>query len=176
MGRFLTAHSRLEQLDIPEKWVLIDNQLYEDDDGQIYLCPRNTVTDGFTIPSIFTFIAGSKMKWDTRASSQHDFECLYHKCIKVLLPEHQLRKMRLLHTLGSMEVCEDIPTEYLFTQDTTFNETNDRFLRMLLSVHSIPAWRAKLLRFGVNFNVGWLDKPHHFDKNLIYKVNYELLA
>lgn len=175
MGKFLTAHSRLEQLDIPEKWKTLDNQLYKDDCGRIFLCPRNTITDGYTIPWFVSWIAGSKMQWDTRASSQHDFECYYHRYIQVLLTEHELRKMRLLHTYNSMEVCEDIPLEYLMPKIATFRDTNERFLEMLLSVQTIPKWRATILSSGVYLNAKWLLEPYHFDKNMIYKVNYALL-
>lgn len=175
MGSFLTAHSRLEQLNIPDKWKTVDNQLYRDYDGSIYLCPRNTITDGYTIPEVLAFFAGSKMKWDTRASSQHDFECYYHKAIKVLLTEYELRKMGLLHLYNNMTVCEDIPLEFLIIHDTKFTDTNSKFLRMVECVQNIPKWRAKLMGYAVNFNVGWLKKPYYFDKYMIYKVNYGLL-
>lgn len=175
MGKFLTGHSRLEQLDFHEMWKLLDNQLYKDDDGTIYLCPRNLLTDGFSIPNLLSIFAGSKMKFDTRASSQHDFECYYHKKVIVNLTEVELRKMLLLRAHNDIEICEDIPVEYLTVKDTTFNETNNRFLRMLQSVHSISAWQAKKLRFGVNFNIGWLFKPNTFNIDEIYEVDYGLL-
>lgn len=176
MGKFLTAHSRLQQLDIPGKWKTVDNQIYENDFGQLFLCPRNTITDGYTIPSIFSVIAGDKMKWDTRASSQHDFECLYHKYIQILLTSKELSNMGLLHSLDSMIVCEDIPKEYLMIRETTFNETNTRFLNMLQSFQTIPKWRAKLMGYAVNLNAGWVMKPHHYDRNMIYFTDYSVLG
>ena len=175
MGKFLTSHSRLEQLDIPEKWKTVDNLLYKCNDGKIILCPRNTITDGYTIPSVVAWFAGSKMKWDTRASSQHDFECYYHKYIQVMLTEFELRKIRLLHSANSIEICENIPLEYLCTKNTTFCETNERFLEMLYSVQSIPEWRKKILGYGVYLNANWIREPYHWDKNMAYKVNYGLL-
>lgn len=175
MGKFLTSHSRLEQLSIPDKWKIIDNQLYKDNSGRIFLCPRNTITDGYTIPNYVSWIAGHKMQWDVRASSQHDFECYYHKYIQVLLTEFELRKMRLLRASGSLEICEDIPLEYLMVKHTSFRNTNDRFLEMLLTLHNIPEWRAKMLGYAVNLNAKWLLEPYHFDKYSTYKVNYALL-
>ena len=175
MSNFITAHSRMEQLNIPNKWKTIDNLLYKDYDGSIYLCPRNTITDGFSIPEFVSFIAGSRMKWDTRASSQHDFECYYHKVIKVLLTEYELRKMGLLHLHNDITVCENIPIQFLITYDTGFRETNSRFLRMLRTIQSIPEWRAKMMGYAVNLNIDWILKVHNFDINKIYEVNYELL-
>lgn len=176
MGKFLTAHSRMEQLNTPGKWKLIDNQLYKDDDGTIYICPRNYITDGFTIPEIVSVIAGSKMKWDTRCSSQHDFECSYGIYLQVNLTEFSLRKKGYLHLHNNLDVCEDIPLEHLIIKPTTFTQTNKRFLRMLQSVQSIPAWRAKMMGYAVNLNLGWFMPKHLFDEDCIYEVDYALLA
>lgn len=175
MGQFLTAHSRLEQLNTPGKWKLIDNQLYKDDDGTIYLCPRNYITDGFTIPNWLSFLAGSKMNYDTRASSQHDFECSYHKVILVNMSENRLRSMGLLHASNGIEVCENIPLKFLSIKDTTFLETNGRFVRMLQSVNNIPKWRKTLFKKGVNLNIGWIFSKHILSKSKIYEVDYGLL-
>ena len=172
---FLTSHSRFEQLNTPEKWKLIDNQLYKDDDGSIYLCPRNYITDGFTIPNFLSVVAGSKMNYDTRASSQHDFECSYHCAIRVNMSEHRLRKMGLLTTSNGLNVCENIPQKYLTIQSMTFEETNKRFVRMLQSVNNIPNWRRFLIGKAVSLNVAWLFSKHNYDKSKLYEVDYELL-
>ena len=42
MGKFLTDKSRLGQTNIEGIWYTLDNQLYKDDDGTIYLTPRNS--------------------------------------------------------------------------------------------------------------------------------------
>ena len=175
MGKFLTSYSRLQQTGYPEKWKLIDNQLYKDDDGTIYLCPRNYITDGFTIPKTLQIVAGSKMEYDTRASSQHDFECSYHKVIIIDATENKLRRMKLLHVANGMDVCEDIPIDLLKIKDTTFKKTNDRFIRMLASVNNIPNWRRFLIGHAVSLNASWLIVKHELDVNLIYKVDYGLL-
>ena len=41
MGIWLTDESRLEKSPTPNKWFLLDNELYKDDDGAIYLFPIN---------------------------------------------------------------------------------------------------------------------------------------
>lgn len=175
MGKFLTAHTRIEQLNTPEKWKLLDNQLYKDDDGTIYLCPRNYITDGFTIPKTLQIVAGGKMEYDTRASSQHDFECSYHKVIVINMSEQKLRLKRFLHVVNGMDVCENIPIEFLSVRDTTFRQTNDRFMRMLASVNNIPKWRKFLIGNAVNLNVSWMLSRHELDINRLYEVDYGLL-
>lgn len=175
MGKFITSHSRFEQTNIPEKWKLIDNQIYQDDDGTLYLCPRNYITDGFTIPSWLAFIAGSKMKYDTRASSEHDFECSYHKVIVINITEQKLRSMGLLYAYNGLSVCDNIPLKFLSIKDTTFLETNKRFLRMLQSVNNIPEWRIELMAKAVNLNASWLWVKHELDLNRLYEVDYSLL-
>lgn len=175
MGKFLTSHSRIEQLDIPEMWKMLDNQLYKDDDGTIYLCPRNYLTDGYSIPDAVAWVAGSKMKWDTRCSCEHDFECSYHKVIVVDLTEQQLRDRGYLRLYDGIEVCDNIPLEFLKIRATTFAQTNARFMRMMQTVNSIPPWRARMMGYAVNLNYGWLKRPHELDEERIYEVDYGLL-
>lgn len=174
--RFITASSRFEQLPVPEKWKLLDNQLYLDDNGDIILCPRNYITDGFTIPHILSVIAGSKMQYDTRASSQHDFECSYGKVIKVLLTEQELLNMKLLHVYRGMFVCEDIPLEYLEAQKTTFRETNARFARMLKTCKNISKLRYNLITKAVYLNASWMLAKHKLNMDELYEVDYGLLV
>lgn len=176
MGKFLTAHSRMEQLSTPEKWKLLDNQLFLDENNEIILCPRNYITDGFTIPNILSVIAGSKMQYDTRASSQHDFECSYGKVIKVHLTEQELLNMKLLHVHNGMLVCENIPLEYLEAQKTTFRETNARFARMLKTCKNISKLRYNLITKAVYLNASWILAKHKLDMEELYEVDYGLLV
>ena len=44
---FLTSNARIEQTDVPGIWQTIDNQLYKDVDGSIYLVPRYYKTDNY---------------------------------------------------------------------------------------------------------------------------------
>ena len=93
---FLTGKSRFEQTYPCGLWKTLDNQLYQDKDDTIYLVPRNFQTDGYTIPNWIAWLGGSKMEWDTRCSTQHDFECRYHQVIIVELTVAQLKKMKIL--------------------------------------------------------------------------------
>lgn len=172
MGKFLTDKSRIAQTNIEGIWYTLDNQLYKDDDGKIYLAPRNTLTDGYTIPEFVTSLVGGKMKHDIRCSIQHDWECYYHKTLLVNLTEFQLKKHRFLHYEKDMWVCENIPFELLTLKDTTFRETNDRFMRMLKSLTNINKVTGWLIGSAVNLNVGWLKEPHTLHKDRLYRIDY----
>lgn len=69
----------------------------------------------------------------------------------------------------SITICENIPVEYLEVVKTTFNQTNSRFKRMMKAVNCIKAWRLNMMRFGVNFNIGWLFPKPMFDLSKLYK-------
>lgn len=173
MSEFLTSKSRLVQTNIEGIWYTLDNQLYKDYDGNIFITPRLTLTDGYTIPSVFHFLVGGKFMHDVRACIQHDFECYYHKVIKVNLSIVQLRKERLLKYENDLWVCEDIPLEFLSVQDTTFKETNQRFKRMLKCLYNMSKWQKTLIGNAVNFNIGWLKEPHELHLDRLYRIDYE---
>lgn len=170
---FLTSKSRLGQTNIEGIWYTLDNQLFKDFDGNIYLTPRNTLTDGYTIPSIFHFLVGGKFMHDVRACIQHDFECYHRKVLKVKLSIFELRKSRLLRYENDMWICEDIPLQFLSIEDTTFQQTNERFRRMLDCLPNIKGWQRKLIGSAVNFNVGWLKEPHTLHTDRLYRIDYE---
>jgi hypothetical protein len=71
-----------------------------------------------------------------------------------------------------MWVCENIPFELLTLKDTTFRETNDRFMRMLKSLTNINKVTGWLIGSAVNLNVGWLKEPHTFYKDRLYRIDY----
>lgn len=167
--KWLTDHSRLEQTEENGIWKTLDNQLFEDEDGTIYLAPRKTLTDGYTIPNWLAWLGGSKMEWDTRCSTQHDLECKYAQVIKVNLSEWQLRRMKILRIHKDKTICENIPIEHLEVAKTTFKQTNDRFKRMMITSYNIPKWRVNLMRFAVNFNFGWHSSKKNINLNKIYK-------
>ena len=50
--KWLTHKSRLEQTDECNDWILLDNEIYKDDDGSIYITPRNYKTDNYTVPDL----------------------------------------------------------------------------------------------------------------------------
>lgn len=175
MSEFLTTKSRIGQTSIEGYWYTLDNQLYKDYDGCIYLTPRNTFTDGYTIPAIFHLIAGDNFNHDLRACTQHDYECVYHKALKVNLSIFQLRQMELLRYKGNMTICEDIPLEYIEIVDTSFNDTNARFRRMLDCLENMSEWQKVIIGNAVNFNLMWLFSKRELHTDLIYKFDYEQL-
>ena len=175
MGKFLTSKSRIEQTAIEGIWYTLDNQLYKDDDGTIYLTPRNTLTDGYTTPQFLTPIVGGRYDHDVRCCVGHDFECYYRKVITVNLTEFQLKKLRFLHcNKDNKWVCENIPLELLTIKDTTFRETNKRFMRMLKSVSNMSKMDTFLIGNAVNLNIGWwLKEPHTLHTDRLYRIDYE---
>lgn len=50
MGYFITGNTINIQTDKPLIHKALNNQLYMDDDGTIYLCPKKQEYDGYTIP------------------------------------------------------------------------------------------------------------------------------
>lgn len=172
---FLTSNARIEQTDVAGVWQTIDNQLFEDEDGKIYLVPRYYKTDNYTIPDWIAWLAGNKSKWDVRPSHFHDFGCQFHALIQVKLNEIQLRQRRLLKVKNNKIICENIPIKHLevVKKDKWFIDCF--FKRMMKSANNIPAWRVNLMRCGVFFNVGWLATyKNEINLNELYKVSNEL--
>lgn len=170
---FLTSTPDIRQTRIEGIWYTLQNQLFKDIDGNIYLAPRCTLTDGFSIPKAFHIIAGGMFEHNISPAVQHDWECYYHKAIKVNLSVAELRKMQLLKYESGMWICEDIPLEYLTVIDTTFEETNARFRRMLQCLTNIAQWKREIIGKAVNLNVGWLKEPHTLHKDRLYRIDYE---
>lgn len=176
--KFLTYFSEMGQTAEPNIWITLHNQLYKDQDGAIYLVPRYFLSDSYTIPDWLAWLGGGKMKWDNRPAIGHDFDCKFHQCIKVHLTENELREKGILrhHTkvIGDeyfvIPVCEDIPIEFLSIEPVTFNQANSKFKRMMLATENLKKWRVNLMRFAVNFNIGWLKSgKEKIDLNRIYK-------
>lgn len=149
MGYFLTSPALTEQL--PEKgmYKLLSNELYQDDDGSIYLAWRGFKTDNFTWIK--------KGDWDIRCSHLHDVGCKYHQMVKVRLTERQLRSMRLLHTVHNKLICDDIPAKYLKVIDVSGHWINNLFYRMLRDADCprTPKYIQFAYRAGVSFNINW---------------------
>jgi hypothetical protein len=83
--------------------------------------------------------------------------------------------MGLLYVYNGLSVCDNIPLKFLSIKDTTFIETNKRFLRMLQSINTIPEWRIELMAKAVNLNASWLWVKHELDLTRLYEVDYGLL-
>ena len=172
MAEFLTSTPDIRQTKVEGIWYTLQNQLFKDDDGRIFLAPRCTLTDGYSIPKIFHPIAGGMFQHNISPAVQHDWECYYHLAIVVNLNTIQLRKSRLLKYENDIWVCDDIPLEYLTFVETTFDETNDRFRRMLKCLRNIPKWQRTLIGNSVNLNIGWMKNPCELHKDRLYRIDY----
>ena len=166
---FLTANARMEQTAKPGIWQTIDNQLFKDEDGTIYLVPRYYKTDNYTIPDWIAWLGGNKSKWDVRPSHFHDFGCEYHALIEVKLNELQLRQKRLLKVKDNKIICENIPVKFLKIVKKNKWFVDCMFKRMMKVANNIPAWRINLMRGAVFLNYGWLKNYYNdFDLEGIY--------
>ena len=172
MGRFLTSTERIERYD-DGLYIILDNMLYQDDNGTIYLVPRNFVTDNYSIPNWTAWIVGDSAERDLRPSWIHDFICAYHKAIKVKLTRADLINKGYYHPHYSAYrdkgylVCEDIPKRYLELVPFTKGEANDLLGR---AMEGLKVPRRKAIRIGVafNFNWYWTKKPYHW--GMLYEV------
>lgn len=151
MGRFLTSASATKQL--PEKgmYCLINNELYLDDDGSIYLAWRGFKTDQFT------WIA--KANWDTRCAHIHDVGCKYHQVVKVKLSEKELLREGYLRYINKNIICRNLPEHILEVKDVSGTWINNLFYRMLRDADcpKTPKYIQLLYRAGVSFNIGWFS-------------------
>ena len=168
--KWITDNSRIEKLSEANKWRMIDNELFQDEDGSIYLTPRNYETDNYTIPDWVAWLGGNKSKWDIRPSHIHDFGCQYHQLIRVKLNETGLRRLRYLRVNKNKLICEDIPTKFLELIPVTKWEIDCLFKRAMKATGTIPAHIYNLYRGGVFFNFGWLGNHPPFDLSKIYTV------
>lgn len=154
MGRFITAKSRIEQVDVPGYWKTLDNELYLDDDGSLYLTPRYFWSDGYTFPGLIMMLLGDHHKYDVRAAHGHDLFCRFHQRIRVGLTLTKLKLMGYLRLHDNKVVCDDIPLEYLIIEPITKTWADNCFKRMMKAC-DIPRIKRNIIRFGVFFNLNW---------------------
>lgn len=178
MGRFLTQKVRMEQCHQRRYWHTLDNELYKDDDGTIYIVPRHFKTDNFTIPSWVAFLAGSPVDFRVEPSHVHDIQCDFHKVIYVILTEEELKEKGYLRFSEKRQlwVCENIPKEFLATKPISKAEANNMLWRSL-GATSIPMINRILIRAGVTFNIGWiidslLHRVPEVDLDRFYDLDY----
>ncbi len=178
MCRFLTGPARLQQTEIKRVWKLLDNEIFKDYKGNVYLTPRNMLSDNYTIPMWVSVIAGSPVDYDTRASHLHDLCCYLHEAVMVSLTEEELIEKGYLRysEKNKMWVCEDIPEEYLFTKKVSKFEANN-ILYECMEVAGVPFFSRIIIRLGVAFNVGWyfdllFGKIFEVDFKRIYKGEF----
>jgi len=178
LGRFITGKAATEQSDKDGLWYTLHNQLFMDEDGQLYLVPRNFKTDGYTIPLWIAWLGGGKMQWDIRPAIEHDFECKFHQEILVKLTIYELMQKGLIRNKTvddrGILICENIPAEYLELRKVNFSQVNGKFKRMMKATNCIKSWRINMMRFCVNFNPGWIaTRNNSFDLANIYKKGCE---
>lgn len=163
MGKFLTSPARVQQVPKKGMYKILDNELYKDDDGYIYLAWRNFNTDNFT------WIDSSD--WDVRCSHIHDVGCLYHQVVRLRINEQQLRALRLLRERKGLTVCDDIPEKYLEVVKVSGHWINNLFYRMLRNADCpiTPKYIQILYRMGVSLNLSWFWTGK---KNIVLKDLY----
>lgn len=158
---WLTSKSCIIQSEIGE-FVTTHNQLYEDKDGTIYLVPRFTQTDGYTIP-----LGINRTKYDIRPSTLHDIGCRYHKLIKINIDKDTLIEKYFINKNNKI-ICKDIDIEDLLLIDVKFNQLNNIFYNSMVDL-DIPKYKAIEYRIGVEFNIGYIfTKNNKLDINKIY--------
>lgn len=166
MGEFLTAASRIEQLSRKGMYKLLDNELYKDDDGAIYLVWRGFETDNFT------WINSGD--YDIRCSHLHDEGCKYHQIIRLrwFVNESFLKQNKYLRVHNGKMVCEDIPRRLLMVMDVSGHWINNLFYRMLKAADcpKTPRKIQLLYRAGVSLNFGWFKSgKEKINLNRIYE-------
>jgi len=174
LGRFITGKAATQQSDSDGKSYTLHNQLFIDEDSQIYLVPRYFQTDGYTIPTWISILGGEKMQWDIRPAIGHDFECKFHQELVVKLSFIQLCELGFIKNITVEDkgilICKNIPPEYLELRKATFKNVNAKFKRMMKATQCIKQWRLNLMFWAVHLNAGWLTtKNNRFDINEIYK-------
>ena len=155
---WLTSKSLILQSDTGE-YITSKNQVYEDRDGSLYLVPRNTSTDGYTIP-----FGINRTKYDIRPATLHDIGCRYHKLIKINLDKDTLLNNYIVNRNNKIR-CKDIPIDNLELIDIKFNQLNNIFYNSMVDL-DIPKPVAIKYRIGVEFNIGYI-----FTRNNILDIN-----
>lgn len=174
-ARFLTDKSRLGHLD-KDLYYCLDNVLYQDSDGSIYLVPRGFVTDLYSIPNCTAWLVGDSAGRDPRPALVHDFGCAYHQLLKVrgltvndLIVYGYLTKHYCEIQEKDLQVCHNIPKEFLQLVDVTKGSVND-LLGRAMECTNIPTLERKKIRAGVtlNFNYFWTGQKYNWDT--LYKI------
>ncbi len=156
MGQYLTNKVRLEQTSKKRVFRILDNELYKDDDGTIYIVPRFFCTDNYTIPLWVSFIGGSPVDYRVEPSHLHDLACYSFYVVYTILNEDELKEKGYYRysTSRQLWVCENIPKEYLSMKKVSKKEANDLLYRAMKAA-GIPLLKRIIVRIGVFFNIGW---------------------
>ena len=158
---WLTSKGSVVQHDLPNKVITTTNQLLYSN-GVVYIIPRGTVTDNYSIP-----LGINKSKYDVRPSHLHDIGCYYHKVLVVDLPLYKIDKY--IDYKDGIKICMDIPIEYIKIMPVRFNQCNNLLYDGMRASTTIPSYADKLYRFAVNFNINWLfTGKEQLHKDLVY--------
>lgn len=169
---FITGLARMEHTGINGVWRILDNQLFKNG-NDLYIIPRNFLTDNYTIPNWITWLAGAGDDYDVRPSHFHDFGCWFHSMVKVDADLEYLEQIGIVRNKlckdGKMRViCDDIPTQFLVTVPMKKKEVDNLFKEMMIATGNITKFTASKLRAGVFFNIGWLFTNHSIDYEKFY--------
>ena len=157
MGQYLTNKVRLEQTNKKRVFRTLDNELYKDDDGTIYIVPRFFCTDNYTIPLWISWLGGSPVDYRVEPSHLHDLCCYSFSVVFITLTEEELKEKGYYRFSDSrqMWVCENVPKEFLSIKRVTKKEANDLLYRAMRAAN-IPLFKRCIVRGGVFFNIGWM--------------------
>lgn len=156
MAEYLTQKVRLVQTDRKRIWRTLDNELFLDDDGYIYIVPRYMCTDNYTIPMWVAWIAGSPVDYRVEPSHIHDLACYSLAVVYTTLTKEELIEKGYYRYSEKLKlwVCEDIPKEYLAIRTMTKAQANNLLGRAMRAA-KVPFRQRVITRLGVCFNFGW---------------------
>ena len=156
MGEYLTERVRLEQTEKKRVFRTLDNELYKDDDGTIYIVPRYFCTDNYTIPMWVSWLGGSPVDYRVEPSHLHDLGCYCLAVVYTVLSEEELKEKGYYRYSIARQLwaCDNIPSEFLRIKFVNKKEANDLLYRAMRAA-GIPLLKRCLIRAGVFFNIGW---------------------
>ena len=156
MGILLTDKVRIEQTSKKRIFKLLDNELYQDDDGYIYIVPRYFQTDNYSIPLWVAPLGGSPVEFNLLPSHLHDFACDTHSMVYVNLTAEEIVEKGFLRFSKSRKlwVCEDIPKEFLKIKPFSKVQANNLLYRAMKNTQ-VPFIDRFKVRLGVCANLNW---------------------
>ena len=155
-GRYLTERVRLEQTNKKRIFRILDNELYQDDDGTIYIVPRFFQTDNYTIPLLVAPIGGSPVEYRIEPAHLHDLACDCWEVAYVTLTVDELKEKGYYRYSEKRKlwVCENIPKEYLKVKKVNKFQANN-FIYRAMRAAGTPFLSRVIVRIGVCFNLNW---------------------
>lgn len=178
MCTLLTEKVRIEQTSKKRIFKILDNELYQDNDGYLYIVPRYFQTDNYSIPLWVAVIGGSPVDVCITPSHLHDYACDTHSMVYTTLTIEELKEKNLLRFSESrkMWVCEDIPKEYLKIRPFNKLQANNLLYRAM-KASGVTLIRRVIIRLGVCLNLNWyimkwLKRIINVDLDKFYDSDY----